>query len=445
MPYDFTTDTRPRVHLSDILIPPDRQRKVYNGIMELAKDIEEKGLIQPVVLTKVGTDAGKFRLVAGGRRTRAFATVPGTGGLIPYSLREEMTTIQQKEWELSENLFREDISWEERIAALEELDTLKKSLLGTARTDSPTDPGWSLKKTADVAGISKGVASEQIKFAKKLKERPDIRARVKNLPMTAAMRVADHIEEAERTQRLHDTGQIELTTELKNLDALSFLKLQKDNSVHLFLIDPPFGMEELDGREGEDSKGATTNFTTQMKPSDNLTEESALALLEAVAPEMYRVLSNGCHGYMFFELELLGELKTILRRAGFTVNFPVLLWDKQRTTTIFRGYNYTSCYEAILYFHKGKEPRRLSESMQSIIRCPAVHASKKTHVFEKPIDLLARLIKQSTNVADVVCDLFAGSGSTLVAAKQTARGALGCELDPEHFIKAQARLLLEQH
>lgn len=52
------------------------------------------------------------------------------------------------------------------------------------------------------------------------------------------------------------------------------------------------------------------------------------------------------------------------------------------------------------------------------------------HPTMKPVDLLARLIRNSSKLGAVVLDPFGGSGSTLIACEQTGRQARLCELDP---------------
>jgi DNA modification methylase len=54
------------------------------------------------------------------------------------------------------------------------------------------------------------------------------------------------------------------------------------------------------------------------------------------------------------------------------------------------------------------------------------------HPTTKPLDLIRRLILNSTRIGDVVFDGFLGSGTTLLACEQTKRICIGVELDPEY-------------
>jgi site-specific DNA-methyltransferase (adenine-specific) len=442
--FDFTKDSRLKIAIAQVQIGEDRARQDFSHVMDLKQSIEENGLLQPIVLNRVTDAEGKIihHLMAGESRTRACMLIPEMGGMIPYTLFENLTPLQQASAELEENLRRKDLVWTEQITLMEKIDRIKREIYGDQTKQNPD--GWSLEKTADIAGVSPGFVSKQVNFAKKLRERPDIKKRVQNLPMAVAIRVADQIEHAEKIGRLHDAGEIKLTSQLHHMDALQFLRSQPADSVDLFLTDPPFGMSELSDRAGE-VVATNASYVGQIRANDNSTAVDVIKLMTDVIPELARVLKPGHHFYMFFELELLYALQPIFQSTDLTIQWPVLLWDKQRSTNPFRGYNYTSCYEAILYGYRGTDPRRLADASQAIIRCPAVHATKKTHVFEKPLDLLAGLIKRSTDYGDVVCDPFAGSASTLVAALQCGRGALGSEIDKEHFMKSQGRLLMEAH
>jgi DNA modification methylase len=51
------------------------------------------------------------------------------------------------------------------------------------------------------------------------------------------------------------------------------------------------------------------------------------------------------------------------------------------------------------------------------------------HLTEKPVELAARALEYSSRPGEHILDLFAGSGSTLIAAEQTGRRAFLMELD----------------
>jgi DNA modification methylase len=64
----------------------------------------------------------------------------------------------------------------------------------------------------------------------------------------------------------------------------------------------------------------------------------------------------------------------------------------------------------------------------------------KKHACEKPIDLLTRIIKTSSNENHTVLDCFMGSGSTGVACKKINRNFIGIELDEKYFNIAKERI-----
>jgi site-specific DNA-methyltransferase (adenine-specific) len=59
---------------------------------------------------------------------------------------------------------------------------------------------------------------------------------------------------------------------------------------------------------------------------------------------------------------------------------------------------------------------------------------------EKPVGILEPLIRYSTNPGGLVLDMFAGSGSSLEAARQCGRRAVGIEGDEKQLEKAARRL-----
>ncbi|MCR4316533.1 MAG: site-specific DNA-methyltransferase [Planctomycetes bacterium] len=59
---------------------------------------------------------------------------------------------------------------------------------------------------------------------------------------------------------------------------------------------------------------------------------------------------------------------------------------------------------------------------------------------QKPLALLDRIVKLFSNPGEVVCDLFCGSGTTLVSAKNLGRKFLGCDISEDAIEIAKSRL-----
>ena len=62
------------------------------------------------------------------------------------------------------------------------------------------------------------------------------------------------------------------------------------------------------------------------------------------------------------------------------------------------------------------------------------------HPTQKPLALMAYLIRTYTQPGDLVVDPFAGSGTTLVAARNLGRRYFGCDTSPEYVAIAERRL-----
>lgn len=71
---------------------------------------------------------------------------------------------------------------------------------------------------------------------------------------------------------------------------------------------------------------------------------------------------------------------------------------------------------------------------------PTVQSYPGKHVCEKPAELIEHVINASSRPGAVVLDCFAGSGSTLVAAKKLGRQYIGMEIDPHWVNRCKQRL-----
>ncbi len=109
-----------------------------------------------------------------------------------------------------------------------------------------------------------------------------------------------------------------------------------------------------------------------------------------------------------------------------------------------------------LGFNKSYEELRTSyEELRNVHHCDAHHCNiwhvppvpsgnKRLHSCQKPVDILERLIRVSSNPGGGVLDPFMGSGSTGVACLHTGRDFIGIEKDEKYFRIAQNRIC-EEH
>ena len=80
-------------------------------------------------------------------------------------------------------------------------------------------------------------------------------------------------------------------------------------------------------------------------------------------------------------------------------------------------------------------------SVSNIFRFPPVQ--ERLHQNEKPVDLPLVFIRLHTLPNDLVLDPFIGSGTTLVAAKNLGRRAIGIEIE-EHYCEIAAKRLSQK-
>ena len=98
---------------------PYQPRKTFNetSIEELARSVRENGIVQPLVVTKIGDN--KYRLIAGERRFRA-AQKAGLNA-VPAVVKERMADSDVLQIALIENIQREDLNPIEEAYAYHQL------------------------------------------------------------------------------------------------------------------------------------------------------------------------------------------------------------------------------------------------------------------------------------------------------------------------------------
>ena len=191
------------------------------------------------------------------------------------------------------------------------------------------------------------------------------------------------------------------------MDALELLKQLSDKSVDLILTDTPYGVN-LDYDIYVD------------------TEENWYELMNKFIPEAIRVA----------KMVIMPSCQ-IKRLNWIYHNFPpdwLICWYKGSTGTAgFIGFN---DWEPLLVYGK------IHTNMHDYFKAQPEAFSIITggHPCPKPKQWARWLIKRATQPKEIVCDPFAGTGSTLSACQELNRQFIGFEISPEYCKIIEKRL-----
>ncbi len=271
-------------------------------------------------------------------------------------------------------------------------------------------------------------------------------------------------------------------------------------SVHMILSDIPYGIGTEDWdvlhdntnsaflgtSPAQDRAGAV--FRKRGKPingwskADREIPKQYYEWCMSWAPDWYRVLKPGGTAMVFAGRRLAHRCIAALEDSGFLFK-DLLAWIRpraphraQRLSVVFerrgdqaraqqwegwRVGNLRPTFEPILWFTKPyqigatitdnavehgvgayNQDRLLSytDEPENVLRVGFAPGEGGFHPTQKPVALMACLIELVTTAGQQVLDPFAGSGSTLVAAKQLGRRYRGFEQDADHFSTCLSRL-----
>jgi site-specific DNA-methyltransferase (adenine-specific) len=211
-------------------------------------------------------------------------------------------------------------------------------------------------------------------------------------------------------------------------DAVAWLRTLPAASVDLVITDPPY--ESL---EKHRAIGTTTRLKHSKASSNDWFAIFPNARFPELFDEVYRVLKKDTHFYLFCDPETMFVAKPLAERAGFKFWKP-LIWRK---LSIGMGYHYRALYECVLFFEKGK--RKLNDlGIADVIDAKRIVGG---YPAEKPPEVSAVLINQSSEPGQLVIDPFMGSGSVGLAAARNGRDFSGNDLCAEAVEITRTRLL----
>jgi DNA modification methylase len=128
--------------------------------------------------------------------------------------------------------------------------------------------------------------------------------------------------------------------------------------------------------------------------------------------------------------DVLPAFYAALADAGMPVR-QQLIWVKDVFVMGRHDYHYR--HEPILYGWKEGAAHAFAggRDQDTVWEIPRPRSSEE-HPTMKPVELVARALRNSCSASDLVYEPFAGSGTTIIAAEQTGRRCVAVEIDPRY-------------
>ena len=438
----------------------DRGRQDYGDIEELAENIKVHGLLQPITISPIGEDdvalqdkGFAFRLVTGGRRYRAHEHLELTH--IDCIVREVSSDVDLRELELVENVYRKDLTWQERCKMEYDLMNLKGMTIRELAEDIDST------KSAVARHVVMGEALEQIPALGECKSLDDARKSLRKMKESLMAEVltkraeAEVVEVAEGDDEHSDimdaapedkpdvlekalvaskavTSVDELTTHRLKLAAgcyqigdciESMAQFGEPQSFHFAEIDPPYGIDLKNAKKQEGSADGSDLETYTEVDADEYYD-----FLCRVADEVYVKLTTDAFAIFWFGPTHQHATYKAIQEAGFQVNDVPGIWAKESGQTQQPSLHLANCYEPFYVARKGGPPLK-KQGRSNIFRYKAVPPTSKYHPTQRPIELMDEILQTFVYSQKMrILVPFLGSGVTIRAAFNLGMLATGWDL-----------------
>lgn len=221
-------------------------------------------------------------------------------------------------------------------------------------------------------------------------------------------------------------------------DVSVYQRLLGSDRADMIFTDPPYNVR-ISGHVGGRGRTKHREFAVA---SGEMSSGQFQAFLEQVLGHCAHYSINGSIHFVCMDWRHMAELQAAGSRIYSSLK-NVCVWVK---TNAGQGSFYRSQHELIFVFKSGDETHlnnfelgqhgRTRTNVWSYAGVNSFRSGRmdelQMHPTVKPISLVVDAIKDCSNRGSVVLDAFLGSGTTLVAAEQVGRRALGIELDPSY-------------
>ncbi len=201
-------------------------------------------------------------------------------------------------------------------------------------------------------------------------------------------------------------------------DCIDVMGRMRLGSVDFILTDPPY-LAHYKDRAGR-----------------TVANDDKDAWLKPAFAEMFRVLKRDAFAVSFYGWPKVDRFFDAWKEAGFRVGGHLIFRKDYASKSAFLQYRHEQAYLLI----KGR-PAYPASPPPDVLEMR--YSGNKLHPTQKPVAALKPLIEAFSQPGGIVLDPFAGSGSTLLAARELGRNFIGIELDALHHATAGRRLQLD--
>jgi DNA modification methylase len=393
---DLKIETRPIAGLR----PSGRQARHHRKkqIEAIARSIREFGFISPVLIDSSGA------VLAGMARLEAAKSV----GLaeVPAVVVDRLTREQQRAYVLADNRLAELGDWNREALKLE-LDELA---------------GLELSFDLDITGFS-------------FPEIDAIRFGVGEESLDEAPAPAAKGEAVSRLGDLWILGEHRLLVgDATDPDALE--RLMGGEQARMVFTDPPYNVPIQGHVTSSKDHGRFVMGDGEMSDAE------FTGFLAKTCQQMDHALVDGGVGYLCMDWRHMGNVLAAAQAAGLAL-INLCVWDKGAGGM---GSFYRSQHELVFVLKKGKaahlnavELGRNGRNRSNVWAYGGVNGfgadkarEREMHPTVKPAALVKDAILDASKKAEIVLDLYGGSGTTLIAAETSGRRARLMELDPTY-------------
>lgn len=223
-------------------------------------------------------------------------------------------------------------------------------------------------------------------------------------------------------------------------------KLMNGKLARMVFTDPPYMVDYKSPAGGSYNGGKYKHHDGQIF-NDNLSTEDALQFYKEVAANIYEFSDKDATLYWWYASRNQAINEEALKSAGIHIS-QIIIWVKNGLV-LSHGQLYHRAYEPCMVgWKKGNSiyKNKLVVNMKDVWTLSASElaemadvwyenrdsTSNYEHPTQKPTALASRALKRSSQIGDLVVDLFGRSGSTLIACENNNRKCYTMELDPAY-------------